>query len=99
MNWTAVLQNIDARTAQQFVVAARHVIDALLIEAQRVEQTHTPAPVDYAVADLPRSAPPGGWISPSELHNTARSMAEAIAAERWTDGLLTALRLGRTLGL
>jgi hypothetical protein len=98
MDWLELARRIDADTARSFVTAARHVIDALLIEAQRVQQTQTPAPRDYATATLPRTAPPGGWLSDAELRRTTQALSEAIAAEKWLDGLLTALRLLALLG-
>ena len=98
MNIGEIAKCIDADTARAFVTAARHVIDALLIEAERVRQTQTPVPRDYAEAELPRSAPAGGWLSHEELGHTAQRLAEAIAAEKWTDGLLFALKLLRGFG-
>ncbi len=93
MDWQTMVRSIDANTAQAFVRAARHVIDALLIEAGRVRATQTPGPRDYNdAAALPRETPPGGWLSHDELRETARQMAEATAAEKWTDGLLCALK-------
>ena len=60
MDLHALVRNIDRQTARAFVTAARHVIDALLIEAERIEQTQTPTPTDYCRAQLPRNAPAGG---------------------------------------
>lgn len=93
MNVATVLEQIDARTAQAFVHATRQLIDALFVESARVEQTRTPGEVDYARAELPRAAPPGGWISDAEIATTTRRMAEAIAAEKWVEGVLCAVRL------
>ncbi len=99
MDWQTMIQNIDANTAQAFVRAARHVIDALLIEAGRVRATQTPAPREYNnAATLPRETPAGGWLSHDELRETARQMTEAIAAEKWAEGLLCALRTLALMG-
>jgi len=98
MEWAALMRNLDAETARAFVHAARHVIDALLIEGQRVRQASTPAPRDYNQAKLSRAAPPGGWLSDAEVHETLRRFAEAVAAERWTDGVIFAVRAFALLG-
>jgi hypothetical protein len=98
MNLLTLAQSIDAPTAQAFVTAARNVIDALLIEAERVRHTQTPLPRDYNAAELPRTTPPGGWIEHVELRETARRLAEAMAAEKWTDGLVCALQTVFVLG-
>lgn len=93
MDATTLLNTIDQSTARAFVSAARHVIDAMLIEAERVQETQTPPVRQYGEATLSREAPAGGWISHEELRSAARKLAEAIAAERWTDGALAAIRL------
>lgn len=98
MDLMSLVQRIDARTARAFVVAARHVIDALLIEAEQSERSNTPTATDYEHAELPRSAPAGGWLSPGELRRTTQELAEAVAAERWVDGVLTTVRVLRMLG-
>ncbi len=93
-----LLKAIDAETARAFVQAARSVIDAMLIEAARIEETQTPAVIDYEHAALSREAPAGGWISHAELRRTTQQMAEAMAAEKWVDGMLAAIRLLRVIG-
>lgn len=98
MNIETLLKGIDAGTARSFVRAARHVVDALLIEAERIGETQTPAARDYDNAELPRSAPAGGWLSAEELRGTAQRLAEAVAAEKWTDGLICAFRLFNVMG-
>lgn len=98
MDLRQALQQVDASTAQAFVSAARHVIDALLIEARRVQAQQPPAARDYRGAALPRESPAGGWLAHEELALTAQRMAEAIAAERWVDGALFAVRMLAMLG-
>ena len=98
MDLLNLAKNIDAETARAFVTAARHVIDAMLIEGQRVQQTQTPGVQDYNAARLPRTAPAGGWISHEEVRETARRMSEAIAAEKWTDGFIAALQILSAMG-
>ena len=98
MDLATLAGRIDATTARSFVEAARHVIDAMMIEAERVQQAQAPAKQDYAAGRLSRTAPPGGWLSDSELRDTARQLAEAMAAEKWTDGFLAAVRLLAKLG-
>ncbi|MBI5863269.1 MAG: hypothetical protein HZB38_01905 [Planctomycetes bacterium] len=78
-------QAVDGRTARAFVSAARHFIDALLIEGQRVASTATP--------------PAGGWLSSEELRGATQRMSEAIAAERWVDGALAVVRVLVLLGI
>lgn len=98
MDLRMALERIDAATARAFVTAARHVIDAMLVEAGRVAQTRTPGPVDYRSAELSREGPAGGWISETELRTTVQRMTEAVAAEKWVDGALFALRALAALG-
>lgn len=93
MNLAAIAARLDAETARVFVRAARHVIDAMLIEAECVRQTQTPRQKSYDHAQLDRSAPAGGWVSHDELRGTAQRLAEAIAAEKWVDGFLLAMQL------
>jgi predicted phage gp36 major capsid-like protein len=88
-----IAEQLDLTTVRAFVGAARHVIDALLIEGERVRQAQAPAARDYASAELDRGAPGGGWISHEELRATAQRMSEAIAAERWVEGFVAAVRL------
>jgi hypothetical protein len=99
MDLTKLARAVDAETARAFVTAARHVIDALLIESARAEQTRTPAERDYESATLSRTAPAGGWLAHGELRQTAQRLAEAIAAEKWTDGMMFALRVLAQLGV
>ncbi len=98
MNWSTLVRSIDADTARAFVTAARHVIDALLIEAERLRRVQTPGLRDYDRAELPRDAPSGGWIDDSELRDVTRRLTEAIAAERWADGVLTAVHMFARIG-
>lgn len=98
MNWESIARNVDASAAQAFVQAARHVVDALQIEGQRVRETQTPGAVDYETAGLSRAAPAGGWISSDELRAATQRMAEAIAAEKWIDGMVTAIRIFMMFG-
>lgn len=90
---------VDAPTARAFVSAARHVIDAMLIEGARVQQAQTPGTRDYERSELPRTTPAGGWIAHDELREAARRMGEAIAAEKWTDGVMFAIRVFAQLGV
>ena len=98
MDWKQLARAIDAETARAFVGAARNVIDAMLIEAQRVAQTKTPQRVDYNTAALPDATPAGGWISHEELRATSQRLAEAIATEKWIDGVVFAARMFAAIG-
>ena len=93
MDLRKLLQNIDAETARAFVSAAGHVIDAMLFESARIGETVTPAERDYENATLPRATPAGGWISHEELRLTTQKMAEALAAEKWADGVVLAIQV------
>lgn len=93
MKLATLMEQVDARTARAFVEAARTLIDALLIESARVEQTRTPGEVDYLHAGISREAAAGGWIAGGEIAETTRKMSEAIAAEKWTEGVLFAARV------
>lgn len=98
MDWLDVVKRVDADAARAFVGAARRVVEALLVEAEQVQQTQTPRVRDYERAALPREAPGGGWLSVAELRATAQRMTEAIAAEQWTDGFVAAVRLLAAVG-
>lgn len=99
MDWIQLLQRIDREAARAFAGAARNVIDALLIEAERVQQAKTPEVRDYRSAGLSRTTPAGGWISDSELRRTSQELSEAIATERWVDGAVAAVRLLGRMGV
>jgi len=98
MNIEDIVKRIDVDAARAFVHAARNIIDALLLEAQEVRSVQTPAGRDYNDAQLPRDTPPGGWLSHEEIRNTAQRLSEAIAAEKWSDGVLFTLQLLTALG-
>lgn len=98
MDWLNALRQITPETARTFVEAARNVVDALLIDSQQVRELQTPPPMDYTTAGLSREAPPGGWISDAQLQRTLQCMNEAIAAEKWLDGMLFAVRALSRLG-
>jgi len=92
MDLKTLLDQIDTNTARALVEAVGRVFDALVIESERIQQTQTPPQRDYNTEALSRTAPGGGWISDSELRHTAQRISEAIAQEKWTEGLLTAVR-------
>ena len=58
-----------------------------------MQAAQPPVARDYNTGELSRTAPPGGWLPHEELREAARRMAEAIAAEKWTEGLLAALKI------
>jgi hypothetical protein len=93
MDLRTIAGQLDVATVRSFVNAARHVIDAMLIESQRVQSAQTPGAKDYNAAGLSREAPPGGWISHDELRRTSQQMSEAIAAEKWSEGFLFAVQI------
>lgn len=98
MELKQLVERIDARTARAFVSAARNVMDALVIEAEHVRRAQTPGTRDYGRALLPRSTPAGGWLTPAELRETSQRLAEALAAEKWTEGVLFAMRVLGVMG-
>lgn len=93
MNLKSIAERLDVQTARAFVGAARHVIDAMLIEAERVRQAQTPGRKDYRAGELSRETPGGGWLSHDELRAASQQMSEAIAGERWVDGFVAAMRV------
>jgi predicted phage gp36 major capsid-like protein len=93
MQWADLVSRLDAKAAQTFVTAARHIIDAMLIEGERIQAVQTPPARDYAGAALDRSTPAGGWLTRPELRETARKLSEAVAAEKWTEGFLLAMQI------
>jgi hypothetical protein len=98
MNLTALLSSVRPETARAFVTATWSVIQAVRAELDESAQRRTPAGRDYRERSLSRTAPAGGWLTDEELCKTAEALAEAIAAEKWTDGLITALKLLSALG-
>lgn len=98
MDLNTLLTQIDENTARAMVEAMGRVFDALVIEAERIEQTQTPPQRDYNSATLSREAPGYGWISDSELRRTAQHISEAIAQEKWIEGFTVAVRWLQILG-
>lgn len=99
MDIEQLLQRVNPGTARAFVSAARHMIDALMIEGARLRQAQTPAPRDYNTQPpLSAEAPPGGWIADEEARDAAQRMAEAMAAEKWADGAVAAIKLLTAMG-
>jgi hypothetical protein len=98
MDWKSMLERLDASTVQAFVAAAVRVVDALVIEAERGAPASAPQPRDYRTAELPHGTPPGGWLGVGELRAAAQRATEALAAEKWTDGFVTALQALALLG-
>lgn len=93
MDLRTLLQQIDAETARAFISAARHMLDALLLEAARAEDVCAPAAQDYENESLSRATPPGGWLSHEELRKTTQEIVEAVAAEKWADGVACTIQL------
>ena len=93
-----LLQGIDAEAARQFVQATQNVLDAMLLESAKAGTQAEPEVRDYRNASLARGGPKGGWLSHEELRATTQKMAEAIAAEKWVDGMLVAIRLLTRVG-
>jgi hypothetical protein len=93
MDLREALAKLDINTARSFVTTACRVVDALLVSATAAQKASTPPTRDYDQATLPRSDPPGGWLTHDELRTAAQRMAEAIAAEKWTEGVLLALKV------
>jgi len=98
MDINTLLAGIDENAARALAEALGRVFDALVIESERIQQTQTPPQRDYNTAALSREAPGGGWISDSELRRASQDISEAIAQEKWTEGLMTAVRWLRALG-
>lgn len=89
---------LDADTLKSFVHTARLTIDAIASEQRAAAAKAAPQPIDYAAADHDRSAPAGGWIDPQEVKALSAAMTEAIAAEKWADGFVTAIQLLAMVG-
>lgn len=98
MDWIETIRRIDAPTARSFVRAARHLLNAMMIEGQQMRAVQTPGTRDYVTGTLSREAPAGGWLSHEELRNTTQRLNEAIAAEKWVEGVFVALRAVSMLG-
>jgi hypothetical protein len=87
-----IARSLDQATIQSFVHAARLTVEAIIGEADKAAAAQTPGTTDYRTATHDRSAPAGGWIVPDEVRHTSRAMVEAIAAEKWVDGFVTAVK-------
>ena len=98
MSLQQILNSIDVNVAREFVKAAKKVIDAMLLETARATTEPPPGVKNYDTAGFSREAPAGGWISDGELRRTTQLMSEAIAAEKWTDGVLLAVRVLAGIG-
>jgi hypothetical protein len=98
MDWSKLMERMDPAVVTQFVRAGRHVIQAMLYESERMRATQTPGEVDYNEAALARAAPERGWLTHDELRTGAMKLDEAVAAERWLDGMRLTLGLLRGLG-
>lgn len=98
MSLQQMVNALDVNVVREFVRSAKRVIDAMLLETAKATPAPTPGMKDYETAGLSRAAPAGGWISAGELRRTTQLMSEAIAAEKWTEGALLAIRvLGGTV--
>jgi len=98
MNLTALLSSVRPETARAFVTAAWSILQALRVELEQSAERRTPPVRNYNERELSRTAPAGGWLTDEELCQTVDALAEAIAAEKWTDGLITTLKVLSALG-
>jgi len=92
MDLASIAKQVDASAAQAFVSAAMHVLQAAMVEAERARPELPPGQRDYEHATLSRETPAGGWISHGELRRATQQISEAIAAEKWAEGLVFALQ-------
>lgn len=88
-----IADKLDLATIQSFTRAALDVIQVVLNEAEKRAATATPDKVDYAHADHDWSAPAGGWLTPDEIRTAITEITEAIAAEKWFDGFVAAVKM------
>lgn len=97
MKLEEIAKRVDEGNARAFVQAARHLINAMMVETARQADSQGPAAGagarDYRTAELSREAAPGGWISRAELDRTNQQLIEAIAAEKWIEGVVAAVRV------
>lgn len=92
MNLEAIAKRIDADSARAFVHAARNLVNAVMVEVARQKDVSGPTPRDYRSAGLSSEPAPGGWISRGELDRACQQMSEAMAAEKWVEGVMAAVR-------
>ena len=88
----AILPKLTPQVMQNFVHAARTFIDSVAVEAAAVAAKETPGATDYRTANHDRSPPTGGWIDFDEVRQKSKQMTEAIAAEKFADGVITTLQ-------
>ncbi|MFO0971844.1 MAG: hypothetical protein U1A27_00180 [Phycisphaerae bacterium] len=95
-----LLARVTPETAKALVHATRTVLDAIGAEQSRIAASAAPpGGVDYAAAGHDRTSPAGGWITPDELRERGQAMSEAIAAEKWIDGVVAAIQALALLGV
>lgn len=94
-----IASKIDVDTAKTFVKAAKAVVDATLIVAQE-SRPEAPSIGAYPSGELtvPTTAPIGGWLSRSDVHNYAKAMTEALRVENWVEGVANAIMLMSLFG-
>lgn len=93
MDLARIAARVDERAARAFVNATWNVVQAMLVRAEEAQPAGTPQPRDYErEAAFSRETPAGGWIAPQELRAMTQRMAEAIAAEKWVEGVVFAIQ-------
>jgi len=84
---------LSLEQARQFVLTVQRWIEAGLLPPTKVGAGPVPGRVDYGTAKIGSVAPAGGWLSDAEVKSVAQGMTEAIAAEKWFDGVKFAVQL------
>lgn len=95
--WTTIAKGLSEQTLKGFVNAVNEIVKQ--IAGTPVGGVSTaPTPVDYAHAEITVGVPPGGWLSVEEFRDASRRMTEAIAAEKWVEGFITAVQIMIMIG-
>ncbi len=84
---------LSLEQARQFVLTVQRWIELGLLPPTKVGAGPVPGRVDYGTAKIGSVAPAGGWLSDAEVKSAAQGMTEAIAAEKWFDGVKFAVQL------
>jgi len=92
----AVAAKYTPEQLKLFIQIVREIVD-------RVAQTPAALPtvdpaagtIDYATAPAidTSAGPPGGWLTKDDVRVASAKMIEAVAAEKWTDGFVFAVKL------
>jgi hypothetical protein len=93
----ALFSSMTPEKIKGFVEGVLEILKIVGDQAAIATADATPGARDYRTAEFDRSAPAGGWMLPAEVKERSRLMAEAIAAEKWEEAAILALKVAAVL--